>query len=87
MVTERRLVPVSPNDIVEPMVIEDEDADRHWSDKVSNGILVGARWISWGLVKGAHVTGQLVEQVKKRGRILQLDTDLHAELIFSTFLL
>ena len=47
---------------MDEMTISEED-ERHWSEKVSSGIAIGAKWISWGLSKGAEVTGHLVEQV------------------------
>lgn len=47
---------------IDEMMINEED-ERHWSEKVSSGIAVGAKWISWGLSTGAKVTGHLVEQV------------------------
>lgn len=60
-VCERQIVPYRPGDAVEPMEVSDEE-QRHWSETVSNGIFVGAKWISWGVGKGAQVTSQLVEQ-------------------------
>lgn len=63
---ERRLVPVSPGDVIEPMEVEEDE--KHWSEVVSNGIIVGAKWISWGLGKGAQVTSQLVEHGAKKIR-------------------
>ncbi|XP_065053820.1 spartin-like isoform X2 [Rhopilema esculentum] len=58
--TGRELVPVQPREITE-IAISDEE-ERSWSDKVSSGILIGAKWVSWGLAKGAQVTSHLVEQ-------------------------
>ena len=57
----RELVPVQPREITEIAISEEEE--RSWSDKVSSGILIGAKWVSWGLAKGAQVTSHLVEQV------------------------
>ncbi|XP_075892929.1 spartin-like isoform X2 [Nelusetta ayraudi] len=31
-----------------------------WSEKVASGILTGASWLSWGLVKGAEFTGKAI---------------------------
>ena len=36
--------------------------EKHWSDKISDGIQVGAQWVSWGLIKGATYTSTLVEK-------------------------
>ncbi|XP_077421355.1 spartin b isoform X1 [Vanacampus margaritifer] len=33
-----------------------------WSEKVANGILTGASWLSWGLVKGAELTGKAIHK-------------------------
>ena len=59
--TERALVPVRPDEI-ERSSSPTED-ERHWTEKVSEGIMVGAEWISWGLGKGAQITSRLVEKV------------------------
>ena len=40
-----------------------DDNEQSWSQKVSNGILVGAKWASWGLSKGAEITSNYVEKV------------------------
>ncbi|XP_061575687.1 spartin b isoform X2 [Cololabis saira] len=42
---------------------EDEDEEKtlpEWSEKVASGILTGASWLSWGLVKGAEYTGKAI---------------------------
>jgi len=39
-----------------------DDNEQSWSQKVSNGILVGAKWASWGLSKGAEITSNYVEK-------------------------
>ncbi|XP_038617496.1 spartin isoform X2 [Tachyglossus aculeatus] len=33
-----------------------------WSEKVAHGILSGASWVSWGLVKGAEYTGKAIQK-------------------------
>ncbi|XP_072333131.1 spartin a isoform X2 [Scyliorhinus torazame] len=33
-----------------------------WSDKMARGILTGASWLSWGLVKGAEFTGKVIQK-------------------------
>ncbi|XP_067419102.1 spartin isoform X2 [Emydura macquarii macquarii] len=33
-----------------------------WSEKVAHGILSGASWLSWGLVKGAEYTGKAIHK-------------------------
>ncbi|XDV32071.1 hypothetical protein PO909_002967 [Leuciscus waleckii] len=33
-----------------------------WSEKVAQGILTGASWLSWGLVKGAEYTGKAIHK-------------------------
>ncbi|XP_020834373.1 spartin isoform X2 [Phascolarctos cinereus] len=33
-----------------------------WSEKVSQNILSGASWLSWGLVKGAELTGKVIQK-------------------------
>uniref|UniRef100_A0A3Q2FSY9 Spartin n=1 Tax=Cyprinodon variegatus TaxID=28743 RepID=A0A3Q2FSY9_CYPVA len=33
-----------------------------WSEKVASGILTGASWLSWGLVKGAEYTGKAIQK-------------------------
>uniref|UniRef100_A0A4W3JRT6 Spartin n=1 Tax=Callorhinchus milii TaxID=7868 RepID=A0A4W3JRT6_CALMI len=50
-----------------PVDSEGEPSDREravpeWSEKVSNGILSGASWLSWGLVKGAEFTGKAIHK-------------------------
>ncbi|XP_072260204.1 spartin-like isoform X2 [Pyxicephalus adspersus] len=33
-----------------------------WSEKVAQGILQGASWLNWGLVKGAELTGKAIHK-------------------------
>ncbi|KAK5868894.1 hypothetical protein PBY51_009869 [Eleginops maclovinus] len=40
---------------------EEEKALPEWSEKVASGILTGASWLSWGLVKGAEFTGKAIQ--------------------------
>ncbi|XP_043929301.1 spartin isoform X2 [Protopterus annectens] len=49
-----RRVPVHPDaEAKQPEVPQ-------WSEKVAHGILSGASWLSWGLVKGAEYTGKAI---------------------------
>ncbi|MGH0141928.1 UNVERIFIED_CONTAM: hypothetical protein FKN15_043097 [Acipenser sinensis] len=41
---------------------EDKEALPEWSEKVAHGILTGASWLSWGLVKGAEFTGKAIHK-------------------------
>ncbi|MBN3278097.1 SPART protein, partial [Polyodon spathula] len=41
---------------------EDREALPEWSEKVAHGILTGASWLSWGLVKGAEFTGKAIHK-------------------------
>ncbi|XP_008288418.1 spartin-like isoform X1 [Stegastes partitus] len=41
---------------------EEEKPLPEWSEKVANGILTGASWLSWGLVKGAEYTGKAIHK-------------------------
>ncbi|TFK06170.1 nuclear pore complex protein Nup50 [Platysternon megacephalum] len=44
---------------------EGEERERElpeWSEKVAHGILSGASWLSWGLVKGAEYTGKAIHK-------------------------
>ncbi|XP_035536095.1 spartin b isoform X1 [Morone saxatilis] len=44
---------------------EETEEDKplpEWSEKVANGILTGASWLSWGLVKGAEFTGKAIHK-------------------------
>lgn len=51
----------TPEEIV-PAETEEEKALPEWSEKVANGILTGASWLSWGLVKGAEFTGKAIHK-------------------------
>ncbi|XP_028321474.1 spartin b isoform X2 [Gouania willdenowi] len=39
---------------------EEEQPLPEWSEKVAQGILTGASWLSWGLGKGAEYTGKAI---------------------------
>ncbi|XP_077579407.1 spartin-like isoform X1 [Stigmatopora nigra] len=41
---------------------EDDKNLPEWSEKVASGILTGASWLSWGLVKGAELTGKAIHK-------------------------
>ncbi|KAL6115861.1 spart [Pungitius sinensis] len=58
---------------------EEEKALPEWSEKVSNGILTGASWLSWGLVKGAEFTGIAIHKgaSKLREHITPEDRPTH----------
>ncbi|XP_039393447.1 spartin isoform X3 [Mauremys reevesii] len=46
----------------EPEGGERERELPEWSEKVAHGILSGASWLSWGLVKGAEYTGKAIHK-------------------------
>uniref|UniRef100_A0A674K776 Spartin n=1 Tax=Terrapene triunguis TaxID=2587831 RepID=A0A674K776_9SAUR len=46
----------------EPEGGEGERELPEWSEKVAHGILSGASWLSWGLVKGAEYTGRAIHK-------------------------
>ncbi|KAA0702163.1 Spartin [Triplophysa tibetana] len=54
-------VPVGPPEAVPPTAEEDKELPE-WSEKVAQGILTGASWLSWGLVKGAEYTGKAIHK-------------------------
>uniref|UniRef100_A0A3P9JJN4 Spartin n=1 Tax=Oryzias latipes TaxID=8090 RepID=A0A3P9JJN4_ORYLA len=45
-----------------PTEKEEENVLPEWSEKVASGILTGASWLSWGLVKGAAYTGKAIHK-------------------------
>nr|XP_020639483.1 spartin isoform X2 [Pogona vitticeps]XP_020639484.1 spartin isoform X2 [Pogona vitticeps]XP_020639485.1 spartin isoform X2 [Pogona vitticeps] len=47
---------------VQPVSEERERELPVWSEKVAHGILSGASWVSWGLVKGAEYTGKAIHK-------------------------
>ncbi|KAM3615516.1 uncharacterized protein V6R79_003471 [Siganus canaliculatus] len=58
---------------------EEEKPLPEWSEKVANGILTGASWLSWGLVKGAEFTGKAIHKgaSKLREHITPEDKPTH----------
>ncbi|XP_051718591.1 spartin b isoform X3 [Ctenopharyngodon idella] len=46
----------------EPPAGEEDKVLPEWSEKVAQGILTGASWLSWGLVKGAEYTGKAIHK-------------------------
>ncbi|XP_026154343.1 spartin b isoform X2 [Mastacembelus armatus] len=62
-----------------PAVAEEEKALPEWSEKVASGILTGASWLSWGLVKGAEFTGKAIHKgaSKLREHITPEDKPTH----------
>ncbi|XP_064208788.1 spartin a isoform X2 [Anguilla rostrata] len=80
-------VPLSPLEEIAPLGAaaekeeEEEEDDEivplpEWSEKVAQGILTGASWLSWGLVKGAEYTEKAIHKgaSKLRERITPEDT-------------
>ncbi|XP_040515281.2 spartin isoform X7 [Gallus gallus] len=49
---------------IQPHPEEEENQKElpEWSEKVARGILSGASWVSWGLVKGAEFTGKAIHK-------------------------
>ncbi|CAI5773061.1 MIT domain-containing protein [Podarcis lilfordi] len=47
---------------IEPASEERERELPDWSEKMAHGILTGASWVSWGLVKGAEYTGKAIHK-------------------------
>ncbi|XP_057206783.1 spartin b isoform X3 [Triplophysa rosa] len=54
-------VPMGPVEAAPPTA-EEEKVLPEWSEKVAQGILTGASWLSWGLVKGAEYTGKAIHK-------------------------
>ena len=73
-ISGREIVPISHGQLAE-MSSEDEE-ERSWSEKVSNGILIGAKWVSWGLSKGAELSSHYVEKVSYSHSSKQLKISL-----------
>ncbi|XP_078078387.1 spartin a isoform X2 [Mustelus asterias] len=46
----------------EPEPSIQENVLPEWSEKMARGILTGASWLSWGLVKGAEFTGKAIQK-------------------------
>ncbi|XP_060129759.1 spartin isoform X2 [Zootoca vivipara] len=47
---------------IQPASEERETELPDWSEKMAHGILTGASWVSWGLVKGAEYTGKAIHK-------------------------
>ncbi|XP_065136872.1 spartin b isoform X4 [Paramisgurnus dabryanus] len=71
-------VPISPAEAA-PSAAEVEMVLPEWSEKVAQGILTGASWLSWGLVKGAEYTGKAIQKgaSKLREHITPEDKPTH----------
>ncbi|XP_040974305.1 spartin isoform X3 [Aquila chrysaetos chrysaetos] len=46
----------------QPEGTENQKELPEWSEKVAHGILSGASWVSWGLIKGAEYTGKAIHK-------------------------
>ncbi|XP_030332550.1 spartin isoform X4 [Strigops habroptila] len=46
----------------QPEGAENQKQLPEWSEKVAHGILSGASWVSWGLIKGAEYTGKAIHK-------------------------
>ncbi|NXD72193.1 SPART protein, partial [Eolophus roseicapillus] len=46
----------------QPEGAENQKELPEWSEKVAHGILSGASWVSWGLIKGAEYTGKAIHK-------------------------
>lgn len=55
-------VSIATPEETEPAETEEENPLPEWSEKMANGILTGASWLSWGLVKGAEFTGKAIHK-------------------------
>ncbi|XP_030633472.1 spartin b isoform X2 [Chanos chanos] len=55
-------VPMGPPAEEPPTAAEEEKVLPEWSERVAHGILTGASWLSWGLVKGAEYTGKAIHK-------------------------
>ncbi|XP_028818525.1 spartin b isoform X2 [Denticeps clupeoides] len=57
-------VPIVPPEAAESAAAEEGEQKTlpDWSEKVAHGILTGASWLSWGLVKGAEYTGKAIHK-------------------------
>ncbi|XP_029923132.1 spartin b isoform X2 [Myripristis murdjan] len=55
-------VPIAPPEEEAPAAAEEDKSLPEWSEKVAHGILTGASWLSWGLVKGAEFTGKAIHK-------------------------
>ncbi|XP_054651185.1 spartin-like isoform X2 [Dunckerocampus dactyliophorus] len=69
----------TPDEVAAAVEEEDDQALPVWSEKVASGILTGASWLSWGLVKGAEFTGKAIHKgaSKLREHITPEDKPAH----------
>lgn len=72
-------VSIATPEETEPAETEEEKPLPEWSEKMANGILTGASWLSWGLVKGAEFTGKAIHKgaSKLREHITPEDKPTH----------
>ncbi|KAM4628050.1 spartin b isoform 2-T2 [Polymixia lowei] len=72
-------VPLAPPEETALVVAEQDKVLPEWSEKVATGILTGASWLSWGLVKGAEFTGKAIHKgaSKLREHITPEDKPTH----------
>lgn len=58
------IVPAQPSETAESEEgqAEEDKTLPEWSEKVAHGIITGASWLSWGLVKGAEFTGKAIHK-------------------------
>lgn len=72
-------VPITTPEEAAPAATEDDKPLPEWSEKVASGILTGASWLSWGLVKGAEFTGKAIHKgaSKLREHITPEDKPTH----------
>nr|XP_057936368.1 spartin-like isoform X2 [Doryrhamphus excisus] len=69
----------TPDEAAAVVEEEDDQALPVWSEKMASGILTGASWLSWGLVKGAEFTGKAIHKgaCKLREHITPEDKPAH----------
>ncbi|XP_060929045.1 spartin b isoform X2 [Limanda limanda] len=72
-------VPIVTPEETAPAETDEEKPLPEWSEKVASGILTGASWLSWGLVKGAEYTGKAIHKgaSKLREHITPEDKPTH----------
>ncbi|XP_053278456.1 spartin b isoform X2 [Pleuronectes platessa] len=72
-------VPIVTPEETAPAEAEEDKPLPEWSEKVASGILTGASWLSWGLVKGAEFTGKAIHKgaSKLREHITPEDKPTH----------
>ncbi|XP_073340406.1 spartin b isoform X2 [Pagrus major] len=72
-------VPIATPEEAAPAATEEDKPLPEWSEKVASGILTGASWLSWSLVKGAEFTGKAIHKgaSKLREHITPEDKPTH----------